>query len=255
MTETSRNSRWAWLAALLAGVVAPAFAVLRVDPMTLAAQSGPILAAGLMGVGMIAAAVAARFWVGVMLALATGVGLIALAQRMGMAPLAHPVSTGLALLVASISFAARGTLFTRAHPRHGWMIAMLVVGGEAATLLIAAWLPAWLLVLLPAQWASAAIATAVAGSGTRAALAVLVALAGTAATTLLVARLLPRKWPYAIMFTAWLALSALVAGVGADKLRNERESHSKNGRRVHLTEVEEDTTGSKGQSERRASPL
>jgi hypothetical protein len=176
LTETSRNPHLAWLAALLAGVVAPAFALQRVDAMTLAAQSGPILA-------------------------------------------------------------------------------VLVVCGEAATLLTAAWLPAWLLVLLPAQWASAAIATAIAGSGTRAAMSVLVALAGTAVTTLVVARLLPRKWPYALMFIAWLALSALVAGVGADTLRKKRESHSKNGGRVHLTEVEEDTTGSEGQSERRSSPL
>lgn len=220
LTEASRTFRWGWLAVLLTGVLAPALAVLRVEAMTLAAQSGPILAAGLMGTGMIAAAVAARFWVGVALALTTGVGLIALAQRMGMAPLAHPLSTTLALLVASISFAARGTLFTRAHPRHGWMIALLVVCGEAATLLTAAWLPAWLLVLLPAQWASAAIATAIAGSGMRAATAVLVALAGTAATTLLVARLLPRKWPYAIMFTAWLAFSALVARHPAPTLQH-----------------------------------
>ncbi|WP_291157153.1 hypothetical protein [Gemmatimonas sp. UBA7669] len=211
MTETSRTFHWGWLAVALAGVLLPALAMLRVDTMTLAAQSGPILAAGLMGTGMIAAAVAARFWMGVALALTTGVGFIALAQRLGMAPLVHPLSTTLALLVASISFAARGTLFTRAHPRHGWIIAVLVVCGEAATLLTAAWLPDWLLVLLPAQWASAAIATAIVGSGTRAALAVLMALAGTAATTLLVARLLPRKWPYALMFTAWLALSAYVA--------------------------------------------
>lgn len=211
MTETSRTFHWGWLAVALAGVLLPALAMLRVDTMTLAAKSGPILAAGLMGTGMIAAAVAARFWMGVALALTTGVGFIALAQRLGMAPLVHPLSTTLALLVASISFAARGTLFTRAHPRHGWIIAVLVVCGEAATLLTAAWLPDWLLVLLPAQWASAAIATAIVGSGTRAALAVLVALAGTAVTTLLVARLLPRKWPYAIMFTAWLAFSALVA--------------------------------------------
>lgn len=211
LTETSRTFHWGWLAVALAGVLLPALAMLRVDTMTLAAQSGAILAAGLMGTGMIAAAVAARFWMGVALALTTGVGLIAMAQRLGMAPLAHPLSTTLALLVASISFAARGTLFTRAHPRHGWIIAVLVVCGEAATLLTAAWLPDWLLVLLPAQWASAAIATAIVGSGTRAAMAVLVALAGTAVTTLLVARLLPRKWPYALMFTAWLALSAYVA--------------------------------------------
>lgn len=211
LTEAFRTSRWGWLASALAGVLLPALAVLRVDATTLAAQSGPILAAALMGTGMIAAAAAARLWVGVAFALMTGAGLIALAQRLGMAPLAHPLSTTLALLVASISFAARGTLFTRAHPRHGWIIALLVVCGEGATLLTAEWLPAWLLVLLPAQWASAAIATAIAGSGTRAATAVLVALAGTAVTTLIVARLLPRKWPYALMFTAWLAFSALVA--------------------------------------------
>jgi hypothetical protein len=232
LTEASRTSRWGWLAALLAGVLVPVLAVLRVDVTSLAVQSGPILAAGLMGMGMIAAAVASRFWVGVVLALSTGVGLIALAQRMGMAPLAHPLSTGLALLIASISFAARGTLFTRAHPRHGWIIALLVVCGEAATLLTVAWLPAWLLVLLPAQWASAAIATAVAGSGTRAAIAVLVALAGTAATTLFVARMLPRKWPYAIMFTAWLAFSALVA---RSSLPKPKQAPSSSGHRSEHT--------------------
>jgi hypothetical protein len=68
----------------------------------------------------------------------------------------------------------------------------------------------WLLALLPAQWASTAIQTALTGSGTRAAGAQLLALAGTGAVTLLVARLLPRRWPYALMFTAWLGLSALV---------------------------------------------
>lgn len=211
MTEDSRTSHRGWLAAVLAGIVAPAVAVLQFDAVTLAAHSGAILAAGLMGMGMIAAAVAARFWVGVALALLAGVGLIALAHAMGMAPLAHAWSTALALVISSVSFAARGTLFTRAHPRHGWIIAMLVVTGEAATLLTASVLPAWLLVLLPAQWASAALQTAIAGSGTRDAAAVLVALAGTATTTLLVARLLPRRWPYALMFTVWLALSALVA--------------------------------------------
>ena len=38
----------------------------------------------------------------------------------------------------------------------------------------------------------------------------MIALAGTAATTLLVARMLPRRWPYLIMFSAWLGLSVLV---------------------------------------------
>jgi hypothetical protein len=66
------------------------------------------------------------------------------------------------------------------------------------------------LVLLPAQWASTAIQTALTGTGTRAAASALLALAGTAAATLLVARLWPRRWPYLVMFTTWLALSALV---------------------------------------------
>ncbi len=213
-TKTSRASRAfpkGWLAAGLAGAVVPALAILLIETERLPLRHGPILALGLMGMGMIAAATAARFWVGVALALLTGVGLIGLAQALGMGALPHPLSTGLALLIASLSFAARGTLFTRAHPHHGWLIAVLVVSGEAATLLTAQWLPTWLLVLLPAQWASAAIQTAITGSGTRAAASVLVALAGTASTTLLVARLLPRRWPYALMFTAWLALSALVA--------------------------------------------
>ena len=211
MTNVSRPFHSGWLAAVLAGVVVPALAILLIGTETLPLRHGPILALGLMGMGMIAAATSARFWVGVALALLTGVGLIGLAQALGMGPLPHPLSTGLALLIASLSFAARGTLFTRAHPHHGWLIAVLVVSGEAATLLTAQWLPSWLLVLLPAQWASAAIQTAITGSGTRAAASVLVALAGTASTTLLVARLLPRRWPYALMFTAWLALSALVA--------------------------------------------
>jgi hypothetical protein len=86
-----------------------------------------------------------------------------------------------------------------------------VVGGEAATLLTAAWLPTWLLVLLPAQWASTAIQSSITGSGMPDAASVLLALAGTASTTLLVARLLPRRWPYALMLTVWLALSAFVA--------------------------------------------
>ncbi|MFZ4382969.1 MAG: hypothetical protein ACOYO0_13505, partial [Sandarakinorhabdus sp.] len=109
---------------------------------------------------------------------------------------------------------ARGALFARAYPGRGWMIALFVVGGEAAMLATATTmpgvLPAWLLTLLPAQWASTSLQTALFGTGTRAAAAQLLALAGTGAVTLLVARLLPRRWPYALMFTAWLGLSALV---------------------------------------------
>ncbi len=208
----------AWPAAALAGVVAPALAMLMlVDapaPAPLALIGGPILAVGLMGIGMIAAAAAGRLWVGVLLALLGGAGLIMLARALGMPPLPHPFSTGLAVIIASFSFAARGALFARSASEKGWWIAVFVVSGEAAILSTASALPGslpdWLLVLLPAQWASTAIQTALTGTGTRAASAALFALAGTAAVTLLVARLLPRRWPYALMFTAWLGLSALV---------------------------------------------
>ena len=145
-----------------------------------------------------------------LLAVLAGVGLILLARALGMPPLPQPFSTGLAVAIASMSFAARGTLFSRAVPRNGWLLALFVVAGEAAMLVTASYLPAWLLVLLPAQWASTAIQTALTGTGTRAASSALFALGGTAATTLVVVRLWPRRWPYALMFTAWLGLSALV---------------------------------------------
>lgn len=206
----------AWSAVALAGVAAPALAMLLlVDaPAPLALVGGPILALGLMGVGMIAAAAAGRLWVGGLLALLNGVALILLARALGMPPLPHPFSTGLAMIIASFSFAARGKLFARSAREKGWLIAIFVVAGEAAILLTASAMPGalpdWLLVLLPAQWASTAIQTALTGSGTRAASSALLALAGTAAATLLVARLWPRRWPYLVMFTAWLGLSALV---------------------------------------------
>lgn len=212
----------AWLAVALAGVVAPILAMLMlVDapaPAPLALVGGPILAVGLMGVGMIAAAAAGRLWIGVLLALLTGAGLLWAARALGMPSLPHPFSAGMAVVIASFSFAARGALFARAASdaafNKGWLIAVFVVGGEAAMLFTASALPGalpdWLLVLLPAQWASVAIQTALTGTGTRAAGSALVALAGTAAATLLVARLLPSRWPYLIMFTAWLGLSALV---------------------------------------------
>jgi len=93
-------------------------------------------------------------------------------------------------------------------------MALFVVSGEASVLIIV-WmfpgaLPDWFLALLPAQWASVAIQAAFTGAGTFAAVSVLVALAGTAATTLLAARLYLNRWPYLLMFTAWLGLSALV---------------------------------------------
>ncbi|WP_310498205.1 hypothetical protein [Sandarakinorhabdus sp.] len=208
----------AWPAAVLAGVAAPTLAMLMlVDapaPAPLALTGGPILAVGLMGVGMITAAAAGRLWIGILLALLTGAGLIMLARALGMPPLPHPFSTGLGVIIASLSFAARGALFARSAGEKGWWIAVFVVAGEAAMLLTASAMPGalpdWLLVLLPAQWASTAIQTALTGTGTRAASSVLIALAGTAAVTLLVTRLLPRRWPYLLMFTAWLGLSALV---------------------------------------------
>jgi len=172
------------------------------------------MAVGVMGMGMIAAAAAGRLWVGVVLALVTGFGLILFARALGMSALPHPLSIGFAVVIASISFAARGALFARSAREKGWWIAAAVVAGEAAILATAlampGALPKWLLVLLPAQWASTAIQTAMVGTGTRAAGSALLALAGTAAATLLVARLWPRRWPYLIMFTTWLGLSALV---------------------------------------------
>lgn len=208
----------AWLAVALAGVAAPAVAMmLLVDattPARLALVVGPILAVGLMGVGMIAAAADGRLWIGVLLAILTGSGLILVARTLGMPPLLHPFSTGLAVIIASISFAARGALFARSASDKGWWIAVSVVAGEAAILATALalpdTLPDWLLAMLPAQWASVAIQTALTGTGIIAASSALLALAGTAAATLLVVWLWPRRWPYLIMFTAWLGLSALV---------------------------------------------
>ncbi|WP_310476102.1 hypothetical protein [Sandarakinorhabdus sp.] len=214
MKNVANKPLLAWLVVVLAGAVLPALALLLLRdvpaPAPLALIGGPIVAVGLMGMGMIAAATVGRFWVGVLLALLAGVGLILLARVLGMPALPHPFSTGLAVIVASLSFAARGLLFARAMAGNGWLMALFVVAGEAAMLATAAYLPNWLLVLLPAQWASTAIQTALTGTGTRAASSALFALAGTAATTLLVAFLWPRRWPYALMFSAWISLSALV---------------------------------------------
>ncbi len=176
--------------------------------------AGPILAITLMSVGMIAGAKSGRLWIGVGLALLSGGALVLFARVLGMPPLPHPLSATLAMLIASISFAVRGALFARSAADKGWWIAVAVVAGEAAVLFTAAAspgaLPDWLLALLPAQWASTAIRTALTGTGTAAAVWELSALAGTAAATLLVAKLWPRRWPYLIMFSTWLGLSALV---------------------------------------------
>lgn len=208
----------AWSCVALAGVVAPFVAMVVLaganPDAPLALVGGPILAVGLMGAGMIAAAVSGRMWVGVVLALLTGLGLTVTALALGMPALSHPLLVAFAFFVAGVSFAARGSLFARSASARGWWIAVSVVAGEAAILMTAFarpdTLPGWLLALLPAQWASLAIEAALAGSASRAASAAMIALAGTAAATLIVVRLWPRRWPYLIMFTAWLGLSVLV---------------------------------------------
>lgn len=174
----------------------------------------PALAVSLMAAGMIGAAADGRFRTGFLLALVAGVGLAVGARVTGLSALGDPLAIGVALAIASISFAARGALFARSAARKGWWIAVLVVAGEASILATAAArpgaLPDWLLALLPAQWASMAIRAALTGSGLGAAFAALIALAGTAAATALVARLWPRRWPYLVMFSTWIGLSALV---------------------------------------------
>lgn len=111
----------AWLSAALAGVAAPVLAMVWLAdasaPAPLVGVAGPILALGLMGVAMIAAAASGRLWIGVVLALMTGTGLAGLAITLGLPALTHPLSTGLAMIIASISFAARclrGLDWTRA---------------------------------------------------------------------------------------------------------------------------------------------
>lgn len=206
----------AWFTTGLVGVVAPVLfmAMLLAFFSAPALASGPVFTLALMGVGIIAAATARSFWVGGTLALLNVACLFALALALGMPAAAHPLSAVLAMVIASISFAARGVLFATTMSDKGWLMALFVVSGEASVLLLArlfpAVLPTWFLALLPAQWASEAIQAAFTGAGTLAARAVLIALAGTAATTLLAARLYPRPWPYPLMFITWLGLSALV---------------------------------------------
>lgn len=203
---------------VLVGAAAPAAAMLVLADSPAAAlpsAAGAVLALGLMGSGMIAAAVSGRIGVGVGCALLTGAGLVLLLRALaGTGAPSGVLPAGFAAMVAATSFAARGALFARSAAERGWWIALAVVGGEAAMVATAAIrpeaVPDWLLALLPAQWASTAIGFALGGAGIPAAGTVLLALAGTAATTLLVAALWPRRWPYLVMFSAWLALSALV---------------------------------------------
>lgn len=208
----------AWLSVVLAGIVAPAIALLHLSNTAIGTQpawiGGPIFAVGAMGAGIIGAAVARSFRFGILLAILCGTGLLFLANSMGMPGPTGALPIGVALVIASISFAARGALFAESSPDKGWWIAVFVVAGEAALLATASaqpgTLPDWLLALLPAQWANMAIQTALAGAGILAASSALIALSGTAAATLLVARLWPRRWPYLVMFATWLGLSALV---------------------------------------------
>jgi hypothetical protein len=200
----------------LTGVALPILILLALSnaSSTIASAGGPIFTLGLMGVGIIAAATAGKFWIGVLLALLNVACLIVLALALGMPALPHPFALGLAMVVASGSFAARGALFSKTLSDKGWLMALFVVAGEASVLLIASTLPgvlpAWFLALLPAQWASIAIQSALTRTGLWAALPELIALAGTATTTLLAAKLWFRPWPYPLMFFTWLGLSALV---------------------------------------------
>lgn len=206
----------AWCTTALVGVAIPVavMLVLSAENPALALTSAPIFTLGLMGAGLIGAATAGHFWIGVFLALLSAACLAVSALALGMPMLPHPGSTGLAMMIASCSFAARGALFSTTLARKGWLMALFVVAGEASVLLIVSVfpgaLPNWFLALLPAQWASIAIETALIGEGTLGAMPVLIALAGTAATTLLAARLWLHRWPYLLMFTTWLGLSALV---------------------------------------------
>lgn len=218
----------------LAAAIAPATGLLllatQANPVARALMAGPVLAISLMSVGMIAAAATGRLWLGTALALLTGAGLVVLAQALGMPAPPRPLSILPVLAAASVSFAARGALFARSSGSRGWWIAVAVVAGEAAIVATAVAkpdaLPAWLLALLPAQWATTAFRAALDGTEMLAASPVLLALGGTAATTLLAAALWPRRWPYLIMFSAWIALSALVyhAAAPAEPAQSVRDS-------------------------------
>lgn len=216
---SSRLTTWprsAWVTTALVGAALPVLLILVLSPApsALTSASGPILTLGLMGVGIIGAATAGNVWVGIVLALLNAACLTGLALALGMQKLPAPLSTIVVMGIASGSFTARGALFAKTLARKGWLMALFVVAGEASVLLIAFALPGalphWFLALLPAQWASIAIQTTLMGAETLGAAPVLLALAGTAATTLLAARLWMHRWPYLLMFTAWLGLSALV---------------------------------------------
>ncbi|UAB79725.1 hypothetical protein INR77_08075 [Erythrobacter sp. SCSIO 43205] len=169
------------------------------------------LALSVMGATLIAAATDGRLWVGIVVGLGVLIALALLASALGLRVSLSPVLTILAAVLASLSFAARGSLFARSAEGRGWLIALGVLAGESAVVLSSLidpdlW-PGWLLALLPAQWASLAFKAALTGTT---ALAPLLALGGTAMATLFVVQMWPRRWTYGIMFGVWLGLSALV---------------------------------------------
>ena len=209
----------AFSALALMALIAPFGAMLflsdSVSEAANAFSSGPILALGMMGAGMIGGAIFGRFVIGVGLASLVGLAII-LTAGLAVAPgFALSASFAPVILFASISFAARGALFARSAGGKGWWIALFVVLGEAAIIVTAAAMPGalpdWLLALLPAQWASTEGQSALSvGSSIRWISAPLIALGATAAATFFVVSMWPRKWTYAVMFTTWLAASALV---------------------------------------------
>ena len=208
----------AWLCVGITGIVVPVAAVIYFattrDTPPWAFAGGPILALALMGAGIIGSAAAGRIWTGVLLALASAGTVTVLASTLASLPPINPLTLAIAMLIASISFAARGALFARSMEGRGWWMALAVVAGEAAVVVTALAdpeaLPRWLLVFLPAQWATSALQNALAGEGAFAASSALIALGGTAAATIIVTALWPRRWTYVIMFTVWISLSALV---------------------------------------------
>ncbi|MEM6857705.1 MAG: hypothetical protein AAF559_07520 [Pseudomonadota bacterium] len=224
MIRASQDERLHWpvlafSALALMALIAPFGAMLLIGEGPVGRRpeliSGPILALGMMGAGMIGGAIFGRFLIGVGLASLTGLTIILTASLAVTPGFSLSASFAPVLLLASVSFAARGALFARSAGGKGWWIALFVVMGEAAIIVTAATmpgaLPEWLLALLPAQWASMEGQAVVAGgSGVRLISAPLIALGATAAATLFVVSLWPRKWTYAVMFTTWLAASALV---------------------------------------------
>lgn len=208
--DTFAQSRSGWCLAIALGVVAPVSALLLFPKAPVAA----LMAVGTMSTGMIVAALTRRLWIGLCGGSLTGASLVIAAGITGAQPATDAVWTGLAILMASFSFAARGALFARSASDKGWWIAVAVVSGEAAILMTAAAspeaIPDWVLVLLPAQWASMAFQYGADGLNLAAGVAALGALGATAIATLIVRRLWPRRWPYLVMFTTWIGMSLQV---------------------------------------------